>query len=259
MADKCYYEVNERGVALLKINNPPMNALDEPTMRQLESSMKKLAADDTVRVVVITGEGATFVVGADINKVKEVDTREKGEALTSEAQGIINLIENLRKPVIAAINGLCLGGGTELAMACHLRFISDQAQMGLPEILLGIMPAFGGTQRAARILGPARAMEVMLTGKFLPAAECDRIGLVNRVIPHASVLDEAMKFAKELSFKGQLAVSAIIEAVLVGGSMSLADGLKLESRLFGGLAASEDKKEGIAAFLEKRRPSFKGK
>jgi enoyl-CoA hydratase len=259
MADKCYYKVNERGVALLKINNPPMNALDEPTMRQLESSMKKLAADDTVKVVVITGEGATFVVGADINKVKEVDTREKGEALTSEAQGIINLIENLRKPVIAAINGLCLGGGTELAMACHMRFISDQAQMGLPEILLGIMPAFGGTQRAARILGPARAMEVMLTGKFLPAAECDRIGLVNRVIPHASVLDEAMKFAKELSFKGQLAVSAIIEAVLVGGSMSLADGLKLESRLFGGLAASEDKKEGIAAFLEKRRPSFTGK
>jgi enoyl-CoA hydratase/carnithine racemase len=259
MADKCNYEVNDRGIALMKINNPPMNALDEGTMRQLESSMKKLAADDTVKVVVITGEGATFVVGADINKVKEVDTREKGEALTSEAQGIINLIENLRKPVIAAINGLCLGGGTELAMACHLRFISDQAQMGLPEILLGIMPAFGGTQRAARILGPARAMEVMLTGKFLPAAECDRIGLVNRVVPHASVLDEAMKFAKELSFKGQLAVSAIIEAVLVGGSMSLADGLKLESRLFGGLAASEDKKEGIAAFLEKRRPSFKGK
>lgn len=259
MADKCYYEVNERGVALMKINNPPMNALDEPTMRQLESSMKKLAEDGSVKVVVITGEGATFIVGADVNKVREVDTREKGEALTSEAQGIINLIENLRKPVIAAINGLCLGGGTELAMACHMRFISDQAQMGLPEILLGIMPAFGGTQRAARILGPARAMEIMLTGKFLPAAECDRIGLVNRVIPHASLLDETMKFAKELSFKGQLAVSAIMEAVLTGGSMSLADGLRLESRLFGGLAESEDKKEGIAAFLEKRRPSFKGK
>ena len=259
MADKCYYEVNEKGVALVKINNPPMNALDEQTMRELESSMKKLAADDAVKVVVITGEGATFIVGADVNKVREVDTREKGEALTSEAQGIINLIENLRKPVIAAINGLCLGGGTELAMACHMRFISDQAQMGLPEILLGIMPAFGGTQRAARILGPARALEVMLTGRFLPAAECDRIGLVNRVIPHASLLDEAMKLAKELSFKGRLAVSAIIEAVLVGGCMPLSDGLRLESRLFGGLAESEDKKEGIAAFLEKRRPSFRGK
>jgi enoyl-CoA hydratase len=259
MPDKCYYEVNERGVALLKINNPPMNALDEETMRQLESSMKKLAADDTAKAVVITGEGPTFVVGADINKVREVDTEEKGRALTSEAQGIINLIENLRKPVIAAINGLCLGGGTELAMACHMRIIGDQAQMGLPEILLGIMPAFGGTQRAVRLLGPARALEIMLTGKFLPAAECEKIGLVNRMVPHGQVLDEAMKLAKELSFKGQLAVSAIIEAVMTGGRLSLADGLKLESELFGKLAKSEDKIEGIRAFLEKRRPVFKGK
>lgn len=259
MTDKCYYEVNERGVAVLKFNNPPINALDEETMRQLESSMKKIAADDSVKVVVITGDGPTFVVGADVSKVKDVETREKGEALTSEAQGIINLIENLRKPVIAAINGLCLGGGTELAMACHVRFIGDQAQMGLPEILLGIMPGFGGTQRAARLLGPARALEIMLTGKFIPAAECEKIGLVNRVVPHAAVLDEALKFAKDLSFKGRLAVSAIIEAVLAGGKIPLADGLKLESRLFGGLAESEDKKEGIAAFLEKRRPVFKGK
>lgn len=259
MADKCYYEVSERGIALLKISNPPMNALDEETMRQLESSMKKIAADEAVKVVVVTGEGATFVVGADVSKVKEVDTREKGEALTSEAQGIINLIENLRKPVIAAINGLCLGGGTELAMACHIRFIGDQAQMGLPEILLGIMPAFGGTQRAARLLGTARAMEIMLTGRFLPAAECDRIGLVNRVVPHAALLEEAMKFAKELSYKGSVAMGAIIEAVTRGADMPLAEGLKLESRLFGRLAETEDKKEGIAAFLEKRRPSFKGR
>jgi enoyl-CoA hydratase/carnithine racemase len=259
MSEKCYYEVNERGVALLKVNNPPMNALDEPTMRQLESSMKKIAADDAVKVVVITGEGATFIVGADINKVKDVTTAEEGVALTSEAQGIINLIEDLRKPVIAAINGLCLGGGTELAMACHIRILGDQAQMGLPEILLGIMPAFGGTQRAARILGPAMALEVMLTGKFLPAAECGRIGLVNRVVPHATVMDEAMKLAKELSFKGPLAVAAIIEAVMDGGRMSLAEGLKLESELFGRLAGSEDKKEGIAAFFEKRKPVFKGK
>jgi enoyl-CoA hydratase/carnithine racemase len=259
MAEKCCYEVNDRGVALLKIDNPPMNALDEETMRQLESSMKKLAADDAVKAVVITGQGPTFIVGADVNKVKEVDTREKGVALTSEAQGIINLIENLRKPVIAAINGLCLGGGMELAMACHIRFIGDQAQMGLPEILLGIMPAFGGTQRAARLLGTARALEIMLTGKFIPAAECEKIGLVNRVVPNAGVVDESMKFAKDLSYKGQLAVRSIIEAVMEGGRMSITEGLKLESELFGGLAESEDKKEGIAAFFEKRRPNFKGR
>ena len=132
-------------------------------------------------------------------------------------------------------------------------------RMGLPEIMLGIMPGFGGTQRAVRLLGPARALEIMLTGKFIPAAECEKIGLVNRVVRHDAVLDEAMKFAKELSFKGRLAVSAIIEAVMAGGAMSLADGLKLESRLFGRLAESEDKKEGIAAFFDKRRPSFKGK
>lgn len=259
MSEKCNYEVNERGIAVLKINNPPMNALDEMTMRELENAMKKIAADDSVKVVVITGEGPTFIVGADINKVKEVDTREKGETLTAEAQGIINLIENLRKPVIAAINGLCLGGGTELAMACHLRLIGDQAQMGLPEVMLGIMPGFGGTQRAARLLGSAKALEIILTGRFLPAAECEKIGLVNRVVPQAELNNEAMKLAKELSYKGQLAVSAIMEAVLDGGRMSLREGLQLESRLFGGLAASEDKKEGVAAFLEKRKPSFKGK
>jgi len=228
-------------------------------MRELENAMKRIAADDSVKIVVITGEGPTFIVGADINKVKEVDTREKGETLTAEAQGIINLIENLRKPVIAAINGLCLGGGTELAMACHLRLIGDQAQMGLPEIMLGIMPGFGGTQRAARLLGPAKAMEIILTGKFVPAAECEKIGLVNRVVPQAELNSEAMKLAKELSFKSRLAVSAIIEAVVEGGRMSLPDGLRLESRLFGGLAESEDKKEGVAAFLEKRKPNFKGK
>jgi enoyl-CoA hydratase len=259
MADKCCYEANDRGVALLKINNPPMNALDEATMRQLEESMNMIASDGSVRVVVVTGEGPTFCVGGDINKIKEVDTKEKGQALTSEAQSIINSIENLRKPVIAAINGLCLGGGTELAMACHMRIMGDQAQMGLPEILLGIMPAFGGTQRAVRLLGTAKALEIILSGKFLAAAECEKIGLVNRVVPHASVLDEAMKFAKELSYRGPLAVGAIIEAVMEGGRMPLADGLKLESQLFGKLAESDDKKEGIAAFLEKRKPSFKGK
>ncbi len=259
MNAQCSYEVNEKGIAVVKINNPPMNALDEPTMRGLESSMKEIAVDDRVKVVVITGEGPTFVVGADINKVKEVNTREMGESLTSEAQGIINLVENLRKPVIAAINGMCLGGGTELALACHMRIIGDQAQMGLPEIMLGVIPAFGGTQRCARLLGTARSLEIMLTGKFISAQEAERIGLVNRVVPHNTVLEEAMKIAKEISFKSQLAVRAIMTAVYEGTKLSFADGLKLEIKLFGTIAESEDKKEGIAAFFEKRRPQFNGK
>lgn len=254
---KCTYTVDDKGIALLKFNNPPMNALDEETMYELEASMKRIAADDGVKVVVMTGEGPTFVVGADVNKVKNVKTFDEGVKLTSQAQAIVNLVEDSKKPVIAAINGLALGGGTEIAMACHMRIASDQAQMGLPEIMLGIMPAFGGTQRAVRLLGPSRALEIMLTGKFIAMPEAEKIGLVNAVVPHDMLMEVAMKLAKQISNKGQLAVRAIVEAVMVGGRLGMEEGLKLESRLFGKLAGSEDKEEGISAFLEKRKPKFK--
>jgi enoyl-CoA hydratase len=254
---KVSYHVDERGVAVMKINNPPMNALDEQVMFEMEDCARRIPSDEKVKVVIVTGEGPTFVVGADINKVSEVDTVEKGIDATSKAHAILNLIENSRKPYIAAVNGLCLGGGTELALACHLRIAGDQAQMGLPEIMLGIMPGFGGTQRSARLLGTARALEIMLTGKFIDMKEAERIGLVNRVVPNAEVLDEAMKLAKSISSKGQVAVRAIVEAVMEGVNLPLDDGLALESRLFGRLAESEDKKEGIKAFFEKRKPVFK--
>ena len=259
MGEKVSYEVNDKGVAILKINNPPMNALDEVTMLELEFSMHQIEVDDTVKVVIITGEGDTFVVGADVNKVKEVDTEEEGMHLTSRAHEIMNLIENSKKPVLAAINGACLGGGTELALACHIRIAGDQAQMGLPEIMLGIMPAFGGSQRSARLIGSARALDMMLTGRFIDAAEADRIGLVNKVVPHDKVLDEALDMAKQISYKSTLAVKAILEAVLEGVKLPLKEGLELESKCFGRLAGSEDKKEGIAAFFEKRKPQFTGK
>lgn len=254
---KVSYHVDERGIAVMKINNPPMNALDEQVMFEMEDCARRIPSDEKVKVVIVTGEGPTFVVGADINKVSEVDTVEKGIDATSKAHAILNLIENSRKPYIAAVNGLCLGGGTELALACHLRIAGDQAQMGLPEIMLGIMPGFGGTQRSTRLLGTARALEIMLTGKFIDMKEAERIGLVNRVVPNAEVLDEAMKLAKSISSKGQVAVRAIVEAVMEGVKLPLDDGLALESRLFGRLAESEDKKEGIKAFFEKRKPVFK--
>lgn len=257
MGEKCILDIQENGVAVLKISNPPMNAFDEPTLREFESLMKGIAGDGRVKVVVITGDNDLFVVGADVNKVREVNTREEGERVTGEAQGIINLVENSRKPVIAAINGLCLGGGTELALACHMRIASDQAQMGLPEIMLGIIPAFGGTQRSARLLGTARALEIMLTGKFIPMAEAERIGLVNRVVPKDELMNDTLKFAGSIAKKGQLAVRAIVEAVMEGVKLPIEEGLKLESRCFGRIAASEDKEEGIAAFLEKRKPVFK--
>jgi enoyl-CoA hydratase len=259
MGDKCSYTVNDKGVAIMKINNPPMNALDEQTMLELEFCMHKIDVDDTVKVIIITGEGPTFVVGADINKVRNVKKAEDGEHLTSRAHEIMNLVQYSGKPVIAAINGMCLGGGTELAMACHFRIAGDQVQMGLPEIMLGIMPGFGGTQRSVRLLGIEKALELMLTGKFVDMKEAEKIGLVGKVVPQADVMAEAEKLAKQISYKGQLAVRTIVEAVVKGSQLTLEDGLKLESRLFGRLAESEDKEEGINAFLEKRKPVFKNK
>ena len=259
MSSKISYEINDKGVAVLTINNPPMNALDDITILELESAFRELQVDKKVKVVVVTGEGPTFIVGADIKKVQEVRTREEGERVTRKGQEIFGLIENLRKPVIAAINGACLGGGTELALACHIRIAGDQVQMGLPEILLGIMPGFGGTQRSTRLLGTSRALEIMLTGKFIDMKEAERIGLVNRVVTQDRVLGEALDMAKNLSYKSPLALAAILEAVIDGIKMPLREGLELESRCFGSLVETEDMKEGIAAFLEKRRPQFKGK
>ncbi|HQG30475.1 MAG TPA: enoyl-CoA hydratase-related protein [Deltaproteobacteria bacterium] len=255
--EKVSYSVDEYGVALLKISNPPMNTLDEVVMSQMEDCLRRIPTDEAVKVVVITGDGPTFVVGADVNAVNAVDTFEKGVEATSKAQEILNLIESSRKPFIAAINGMCLGGGTELALACHMRIAAEGAQMGLPEIMLGIMPGFGGTQRMTRLLGTARALEYMLTAKFIGMKEAERVGLVNRVVPDADLLAEVAKLAKSISKKGQIAVRSIVEAAVDGGKMSLEEGLKLESRLFGRIAESEDKKEGIRAFLEKRKPVFK--
>jgi len=255
--EKCTCTVDEKGVALITLSNPPMNAFDEEMLLGLEETVKTIVSDPACKVAVISGDGPTFIVGADVNKVREVRTFEDGVETTARAQGIMNLIENSRKPFIAAINGLALGGGTELALACHLRVAGDQAQMGLPEIMLGIIPAFGGTQRMARLLGPARAMEYMLTAKFIDMKEAERVGLVNRVVPHADVLPEAKKLARSIASKGQLAVRAIVEAVMEGARLPIREGLALESELFGKLASSEDKEEGIRAFLEKRKPVFK--
>jgi enoyl-CoA hydratase/carnithine racemase len=256
---RCGYEIGNKGVAVFKFNNPPMNAIDEDTMLEMEKSINMIAADEKVKVIVVTGEGGLFIVGADVNSVRDVKTHQAAVDITTRAQGILNLIEKSRKPYIAAINGLCLGGGMELAMACHMRIAGDQVQMGLPEIRLGIIPAFGGTQRSARLLGPARALEIMLTGKFITMKEAEKIGLVNMVVPQAEVLSEALKLAESIASKGQVAVRAIMEAVMDGVRMPLEDGLRLESNCFGRVAESEDKEEGIAAFLEKRKPQFKDK
>ena len=256
---KCGYEVDQKGVAILKINNPPMNAIDEELMDQMEAALQDIAGDDAVKVVIVSGEGMAFIAGADIKKMQDIDTASETEAMARRGQDLLNMIENSRKPVIAAINGLALGGGTELALACHMRIAAQSAQMGLPEVRLGILPGFGGTQRSARLLGPARALELMLTGKFIGMAEADKIGLVNMVFPDEELMDEAKKFAAKIATKGQLAVRSIVEVVIEGVKKPLAEGLKMERELLGKLAETDDKREGVAAFIEKRKPAFTDK
>ncbi len=257
MSTKCYHQMEKEHVAVVYFDNPPLNALDEETMESFENLMKNLMQDDSVHVIVLTGKGSTFVVGADVNAVNEVDTYQKGVELTSRAQAIVSLCELSPKPVIAVINGLCLGGGMEIALACHMRLAASNAQMGLPEIMLGIIPAFGGTQRSARVLGTAKALEIMLTCMFISMDEALRIGLVNRVYPPETLMEESLKFASSIAKKGQVAVRAIVEAVMKGSRMSLEEGLHLESTLFGKIAETHDKKEGIEAFLQKRKPQFR--
>lgn len=257
MSNKCYYQMEKENVAVVYFDNPPLNALDAETIETFESIMNALTKDNNVHVIVLTGKGSTFVVGADVNAVKEVDTYEKGVEITSRAQAIVSLCELSPKPVIALINGLCLGGGMEIALACHMRIAATNVQMGLPEIMLGIIPAFGGTQRSARLLGNAKALEIMLTGMFINMDEALRIGLVNRVYPPETLMEEGLKFASSIAKKGQVAVRAIVEAVIKGSKLSLEEGLKLESTLFGKIAVTHDKKEGIEAFLQKRKPQFK--
>lgn len=253
---KCRYDVDEKGIAILKIDNPPLNAIDEDVLNDLEKSLRDIADDPAVKVVIITGEGMAFIAGADIKKMQEINTASEAESMAERGQSILNLIERSQKPVIAAINGLALGGGTELALACHIRIGAQSAQMGLPEVRLGILPGFGGTQRSARLLGSAKAMELMLTGAFIGMAEAEKIGLVNAVVPDGSLLEEAGKLAGKIASKGQLAVRAIVTAVVEGLKMPLAEGLKMERALLGKLAESADKREGVAAFIEKRKPVF---
>ncbi len=259
MKEKVRYEINERGVAVVTINNPPMNALDDETMLRLEYVIRQIEHDKKVKAAVITGEGDKFIIGADVNKVQEIETFEEGVRVTRRAHEILDLVWYLEKPVIAAINGACFGGGLELAMACHIRIAAESAQLALPEIMLGIIPAFGGTQRAPRLIGTGRALEMMLTGRFVSAEEAEKWGLVNRVVPNGRVLEEALDLAKQVSYKSGLAVGKILQAVVDGIELPLDEGLELESECFGRIAESEDKAEGISAFLEKRKPAFKGR
>ncbi len=248
------------GVVLVTVTRPKvLNALNAATISELLAAFERLRDDAAVRAVVLTGAGErAFVAGADIAELARLGPAEARE-VARRGQALCALIAGCGKPVIAAINGFALGGGCELAMACTLRLAADTARIGQPEINLGIIPGYGGTQRLPRLVGMGPALEILLTGAPVAAEEARRLGLVNRVVPAARLLDEARELAADLAAKPPVAVQYILDAVRCGTQMSLDEGCDHEAALFGVVAATEDKQEGTQAFLEKRRPAFRGR
>jgi enoyl-CoA hydratase len=252
-------DVQDR-VAVLSVNRPDkLNALNEQTIRELGEAFDELTGRDDVGGVILTGVGEkAFVAGADIAELSTMGPVD-GIDVSRLGQQVFRRIELSRKPVIAAVNGFALGGGCELALACHLRIASENAQFGLPEVKLGIIPGYGGTLRLPRIVGKGRALELMLTAQFIKADEAYRIGLANRVVPQAELMDTARKTMQTILANGPVAVGLAIECTTRGMEMSVDDGLALESNLFGLLAATQDMREGMGAFLEKRKAAFTGR
>jgi len=253
--------VEERdSVAFVTVNRPrKLNNLDTESIRELRNAFEELAGKDDVLGVILTGAGErAFVSGADISELETLDAR-TAPGVSRAGQGCYDVIENLGKPVVAAVHGYALGGGCELAMACTLRCASEKARFGLPEVNLGILPGYGGTQRLARLVGKGRAMEMVLTGDMVSAEEAHRIGLVNKVFPKESLLEDTEAYLRGILAKGPIAVRYAIQAVNRSQDVALADGLYLESSLFGSLAATDDYREGMKAFLEKRKPEFKNR
>ncbi len=247
-------------VTALVVNRPDvLNALNRETLLEIEAAALAFASDPETGALIVTGAGEkSFISGADIQELAPLDPR-GAEEISRLGQRVVGTLERASKPVIAAINGYAFGGGCELALACHMRIASENAVMGLPEVGLGIIPGYGGTQRLPRLVGPGRALELILSGRRVKADEAERIGLVNRVVPLATLREEAEKLAQSILKNGPLAVAAALEAVQRGMQLPLDQGLRFESCQFGVLAASEDMHEGLRAFLEKRPPRFQRK
>ena len=247
-------------IAYVTIDRPKvLNALNMATMQELKQAFAAIKDDDEVRVAILTGAGEkAFVAGADIGELSQ-HTPVSAKEYTHKGQAIIDAIENLGKPVIACINGFALGGGCELAMACTMRIASENAKLGQPEVKLGLIPGYGGTQRLPRLVGRGIAMQLALTGEMIGAQEAHRIGLVNEVVPAGELIARAEAIAAKIIANAPLAIQYAMEAVNHGLDLPLAEGLYLEATLFGVCCATEDKNEGTKAFLEKRPAQFKGK
>ena len=248
------------GIARITISRPEkLNALDRQTVQEIDRVVASAGQDPSVGVLIITGAGEkAFVAGADIGELAS-QTPVEGTAYARAGQAVLDRLERLGKPSIAAINGYALGGGLELAMACTFRVAAESAKLGQPEVALGIIPGYGGTQRLARLVGAGRALEMILTGEPIDAREALRVGLLNRVVPAAELLPAAEALARTILTRGPVALRYALQAVHEGLQTTLNEGLSMEAALFGLCCATEDMREGTRAFVEKRKPAFKGR
>ena len=247
------------GVALLTVNRPAvLNSLDATVLDELQAAFESLADEALVRVIVMTGAGEkAFIAGADIAAMAELSVPQ-AHAFARKGDRLVNFIGRLPKPVIAAVNGFALGGGLEMAMACDFIYASEKAKLGLPEVTLGVIPGFGGTQKLGRLVGSNLAKEMIFTGKLLGATEAKECGLVNAVFPAAELLEKALETARKIAGHGLLGVAAAKESVRIGLDMAESDGMDHEALLFAALFATADQREGMRAFIEKRKPVFTG-
>jgi len=254
------FEVGEGGVALVTVNRPDkMNALSTAVILELRDAFERIAEEPGIRAAMVTGAGEkAFVAGADIGELETLSAADARQ-FSLRGQRVFRLLETSGKPSVAAVNGFALGGGMELAMACTVRFAAENARLGQPEVKLGIVPGYGGTQRLPRLVGRGRALELLLSGEPVTAAEAYRIGLVNAVLPQAELLGYSQSWLAKVLANGPLAVGLAMEAVDAGLDAGLDEGLRLEAAAFGLSAATEDRREGTRAFREKRRPVFAGK
>ncbi len=254
------FEADETGIALITVNRPnKLNALSRAVVQELDDAFSRISHDSAIRAAILTGSGEkAFVAGADINELAVLSAVEARQ-FAAAGQQTFRKLETLHKPSVAAVNGYALGGGLELAMSCTVRFASENAMLGQPEVKLGIVPGYGGTQRLPRLVGRGRALELLLSGDSIPATEAHRIGLVNAVVPQAELLSYSRAWLAKVLANAPVAVGLTMEAVDVGLDSGIDAGLKFEAAAFGVSASSEDRREGTRAFLEKRKPAFAGK
>ena len=253
------YEKKE-GIGTITLHRPDsMNALNSEVFRELKNILEEIESDDEVAVVIITGSNKFFAAGADLKEVGEISTPLKAHRFIQDAQAVFNMLEDLEKPVIAAVSGLALGGGCELTLACDLRIAAENAVFGQPEIKIGVIPGGGGTQRLPRIVGVTKAKELLYTGDFINAEEAYRVGLINKIVPVASLMDEARKMALKIASQPRNALKYAKMAVNEGMGMDIKSAMAYEARCFEILFSTQDQKEGMRAFIEKRKPVFTDK